>query len=104
MSSRPVKLRDDPRMCYQRVHNWPPIWIQDTKQGAKTLKGEVGVLTYVYSNTRVSNKCYLVIEYEHENYIGSLIFDDHPFCTQVALVLQSQVGRPIEEIGNLELS
>jgi hypothetical protein len=90
-------------MCYQGVHNWPPLWTQDTKRGTKTISGEVGVLTYVYSNTRVSNKCYLVIEYERENYVGALIFDNHPFCAQVALVLQSHVGRPIQEIGDLEL-
>ena len=91
-------------MSCRGIHNWPPLWTCAKKNGAKTVMGEVGVLKYVYANTRVSDKCYLVIEHEHENYIGCLTFDDRAFCAQVSLLLRSQIGRTIETIGDLDLS
>lgn len=80
------------------------MWTCAAKNGAKTVTGEVGVLTYVYANSRVSNKCYLIIEHEQQKYIGCLIFDDRSFCEQVSLLLRRQVGRTIQAIGDLDLS
>jgi hypothetical protein len=99
-----VKLRDHPRMSCRGTHNWPPVWTCAKKNGGKTATGEIGVLTYVYANTRVSDKCYLVIEHNKENYIGCLTFDDRPFCAQISLLLRSQIGRTIQAIGDLDLS
>jgi hypothetical protein len=66
--------------------------------------GEVGVLKYVHSNSLISNKYFLVIDFEEEAYIGSLIFRDHAFCAQISNLLRDHVGRPIEEIGDLDVS
>ena len=90
-------------MICRGMRTWPPLWTCAKKNGTKAVSGEVGILTYVYANTRVSDKCYLVIEHEHEKYIGCLIFDDRSFCQQISLLLRSQIGRPIQAIGDLEL-
>ena len=66
--------------------------------------GEVGILKYVHSNSLMSNKCFLVIDFQHDAYIGSLIFKDHAFCGQISNLLRDQVGRPIKEIGDIDLS
>jgi len=66
--------------------------------------GEVGVLKYVHSNSLMSNKCFLVIDFQNEAYIGSLIFKDHAFCGQISNLLRDHVGRSIKEIGDLDLS
>jgi hypothetical protein len=52
----------------------------------------------------MSNKCFLVIDLEEKTYIGSLIFKDHAFCGQISNLLREQVGCPIEEIGDLDVS
>jgi hypothetical protein len=69
-----------------------------------TLMGEVGVLKYVHSNSLMSNKCFLVIDFQDEAYIGSLIFKDHSFCDQISRLLRDHIGRSIKDIGDLDLS
>ena len=102
-----MKLRDHPLMSRGPIYNWPPVWTQSSRDntylgGTKTLRGEVGVLRYV--NSRISNKCFLVIEHERERYVGCLIFSDLSFCALMRSVLQTHLGRPIQEIGDLDVS
>jgi len=99
-----MKLRDHPKMDHRTVPNWPPIWTRSLKEGVKTVRGEVGTLSYVYANELVSNKCYLVIDYQNESYVGTLIFDDSIFCGQITKLLRQHVGRAISEIGDLNVS
>src|SRR5688500_13349008 len=99
-----MELRAHPMMSHRSQRNWPPVWTQVTKDATKTVRGEVGVLKYVHANAKLSNKCFLVIEYAHEKYVGSLIFDDKTFCAQVAALLQRNQGRSIKDIGDLNLS
>ena len=99
-----MELRAHPLMSHRSQSNWPPVWTQAIKEGTKTLKGEVGVLKYVHANTKFSNKCFLVIEDSNEKYVGSLIYDDRNFCAHVIGLLQRNIGRPIRDIGDLDLS
>ncbi len=98
-----MKLRDHPLMSYSGVPNWPPVWTQMRIGGVKIVKGEVGILIYVHAGG-ASNTCYLVIEHENENYTGSLVFDDGPFCRQIVDLLQQYRGRSVQEIGDLQVS
>jgi hypothetical protein len=98
-----MQLRDHPLMSYRGIPNWPPVWTQMRIGGVKIVKGEVGVLIYVHAGG-ASNTCYLVIEHENENYTGSLIFDDGPFCRQLVDLLQQYRGRSVKEIGDLQVS
>lgn len=91
-------------MSYRGVSNWPPIWTQGTAKNRKIIKDEVGILTYVHDVNPESNKIYLVIQYEKEHYVGTLIFDDVKLCHQMTDLLRQHIGRPIEEIGDLDLS
>jgi hypothetical protein len=98
-----MQLRDHPLMSHRGVRNWPPLWTQMRIGGVKIVKGELGVLIYVHAGG-ASNTCYLVIEHENENYTGSLIFDDGPFCRQLVDLLQQYRGRSVKEIGDLQVS
>jgi hypothetical protein len=98
-----MELRYHPSMCRHGISNWPPIWTQARKDNNKRMRGEVGVLRYVHS-TRFVNKCYLVIEYQSEHYVGSLIFDDVSFCWQISNMLKNYIGEAISDIGTLDLS
>jgi len=52
----------------------------------------------------MSNKCFLVIDFHDEAYIGSLIFKDHSFCDQISRLLRDHIGRSIKDVGDLDLS
>ncbi len=92
-------------MSYRGIPNWPPVWTLATRDiSIRTLRGEVGVLKYVHSNSLMPNKCFLVIDFNEKVYIGSLIFKDHAFCGQISNLLRDHVGRPIKEIGDLDVS
>jgi hypothetical protein len=101
-----TSLRDHPLMAYHHIRNWPPVWTLPVRGGEKTLKGEIGILKYVHSAARdfSSNKCFLVIEYEGQNYCGALLFDDRTFCSRISTILHNQLGHSIKEIGDLDLS
>jgi hypothetical protein len=45
-----------------------------------------------------------VIDHEKERYVGALLFDDIAICRQIALILKTHTGRPIREIGDLDIS
>jgi hypothetical protein len=98
-----VKLRDHPLIRHPGGANWPPVWTQRRIDGVKAVTGEDGILIYVHAATD-STKCDLVVEYENENYIGTLLFDEEKFCHQVAALLRQHIGSSIEEIGDLDLS
>ena len=100
-----MELRSHPGMTYRGIPNWPPTWTQPRKEDLpKTLRGEVGTLSYVYANERLSSKCFLVIDYENERYVGALLFSDRKLCQQITGILRTQVGRPIKAIGAIDLS
>jgi hypothetical protein len=99
-----MQLRDHPLMSYRGICNWPPVWTKGSNESEKkTIKSEIGILKYVHFNRLPANKCYLVIEYQDEHFIGTLIFSDAWFCAQIAEFLRHHVGRTIKEIGDLEI-
>ena len=99
-----MKLRDHPGMNYRGIPNWPPVWTRAGRNDTKTAIGEIGVLVYVYGNERVSNKCYLVIDYDGETYVGTLLFSDQSLCGQILKILRQHIGKPISDIGELDVS
>jgi hypothetical protein len=99
-----MELRNHPFMRRHGIANWPPVWTQAKKQNNKAMRGEFGVLRYVHWYRAGSNKCYLVMEYNKEHYVGALLFDDATFCRQIATILQAHIGEAISDIGTLDLS
>jgi hypothetical protein len=92
-------------MSCRGVSNWPPVWTLATPRGKqKVIRHEIGVLRYIHAYEESSTKCYLIIEYEGQRYIGALLFDDVTFCRQISALLQRYIGHSIQEIGDLDLS
>ena len=101
-----MHLRDHPLMSYRGVPNWPPVWIQSRGFAVKPMRGEVGILVYVYRNENTSStKCYLTIEHEHQIYVGTLLFDysARGFGVQICKLLNANTRRTLKEIGDLEV-
>jgi hypothetical protein len=99
-----TSLRDHPLMRRGGISNWPPLWTQWAEGGGtKTISGEVGVLRYVKRTEQLSKKCFLVIEYEREHYVGTLLFDNSVSCSQICALLQQHLGRSVKDIGDLDV-
>lgn len=95
-----MQLRDHPLMSYRGIRNWPPKW-GITQGDNKPLAGEVGVLEYLQ---KAHGKLTIVIKLDGHKYTATLMFDDATFCEQIYKLLQQNIGRRIEEIGDLDLS
>jgi len=93
-------------MNYRGIPNWPPVWTNGKQPsgGVKTIKGEIGVLKFVTVHTQMPNRIFLFIDHEGEMYTGCLLFNYLPFCRQLELILERQIGASIKEIGDLDLS
>jgi hypothetical protein len=96
-----LKLRDHPLLKYRGAQNWPPVWTRGTKGMVNTVKGEVGVLKEVYYDAGRSNKCFLVIDYQLQSYMGCITCSTRSFCTQLTHFLRGHIGHSIEDIGHL---
>jgi len=75
--------------------------------------GEVGVLKEVHvaiddpdqpDSRRPYNRIYLFMEYRESGYVGCLLFDNPAACRQIAKILSGQCGKPLKDIGQIDLS
>jgi hypothetical protein len=55
-------------------------------------------------NGAVKNICFLFIEFASESYVGALAIDDAALCQQLCYMLKENIGRPIADIGALDIS
>jgi hypothetical protein len=71
----------------------------------KSLKGEVGVLTWVgVTGKQPPDRCYLLINHEGSSYMGCLLFEDPAFCRYIVKLLDRYSNRPIAEIGSIDIT
>jgi hypothetical protein len=84
--------------------SWPPKWTTPHWDEDDEPVGEVGILDDVDIHILIDNKIFLFMQYRSYRYMGVMTFDDLAFCRAMFLLLKSNVGRTIEEIGNLDLS
>jgi hypothetical protein len=68
-------------------------------------RGEVGVLKdAMLSSIEPYEKCFLIMEHEGRQYIGTLMFGDSSFCRAIHTLLIEHRGKTIREIGEIDLS
>jgi hypothetical protein len=97
-------LRNHPRMSYRRVPSWPPTWLWRGGNETTHPKGEVGILKDVIPSTiEPYDRCFLVTEHRGAEYIGALLLSDTAFCREIFGVLVQNRGKPIQEIGSVNL-
>ena len=99
-----MQLRAHPCLNYRGTPSWPPPWTRTKDDRVLTITGEVGVSIYVHSNPLQSRKCFLVINHEGLDYVGTLVFEDRENCRKVIDLLRMNLNRPIKEIGDLNVS
>jgi hypothetical protein len=100
-----MKLRDHPMMIRTNGYqSWPPSWTTTHQDRDGKPVGEVGTLEDVVRSHITDNKIFLFMESDGFRYMGFITFDDPPCCHEIYRLLKHYVGRPIKEIGNLEVS
>ena len=98
-----MQLCKHPCMAHGWISLWPPHWIW-TSGGENTHpEGEIGLLEDVRQSTIDANACFLTMNHADASYVGRLHFDHQGFCQQLCELLQLHYGRPIEEIGGLDI-
>jgi hypothetical protein len=85
------------------VTSWPPYWWSPDLTRSIPI-GEWGIVDEVRKHNAIDNKIFVTIKHEGARFVGVLQFDDITFCNQLFALLRSQVGRPTEEVGNLDIS
>jgi hypothetical protein len=92
-------------MSYRGDPNWPPAWTRPGGQNSKRPKGEIGILKDVLQpNILPMDRCFIIIDYDGDEYVGALLFDDKSFCRLVFKFLQAHCGESIRDIGGRDLS
>ena len=100
-----MHFRDHPLLSYYGFPSWPPVWTQARGNSINTVRGEVGILKGVVArDIGRSTKCFLIIEHDGEQYVGTLLISDAAANAFFYRFLQDQIGRTIKEIGELETS
>jgi hypothetical protein len=84
--------------------SWPPKWTTTHLDKDDKPTGEVGILEDVMMSSLIDNKVFMFMQYQSLRYMGFMGFDDPPFCSEIYRLLKSNVGRPIKDIGDLDLS
>jgi hypothetical protein len=100
-----MELRNHPRMTCLGRPNWPPEWKGPYGPDNPLPSGEVGILIAVKPAPSVmrSPHCIVIIQWNHQEYLATLYFDDEKFFQEIVGLLQSCLGRPIVEIGSLDV-
>jgi hypothetical protein len=100
-----MELRKHPRMTYRGCPNWPPEWTGPYGPNNPLPCGEVGILMRVEpaSSIVTTPHCIVVIQWNHQEYLASLYFDEEDFLQKIVGLLRSCLGRLIAEIGSLDV-
>jgi hypothetical protein len=100
-----MELRTHPHMTYQGRPNWPPEWKGPYGPRNPLPLGEAGILLRVdtLSSILSAPRCVLVIQWNNQEYFGSLYFDDETFMQEVVKILRDHIDRPIGEIGSVDV-
>jgi hypothetical protein len=94
-----LKFRDHPLTTLGTgAKPWPPVWITASENRTT---GEIGILQDVSIGVLIDTTLFLFIDYQASRYVGSLSFDDPIACQKIYNLLKLNVGRSIEEIGDL---
>ncbi len=86
------------------MKSWPPVWVSTRAVPIKKLSGEVGILTRTAFFPETPKRLFLIMELENDHYMGCLVFGESGFCQQLSKILETNAGRSIEDIGDLDLS
>ena len=92
-------------MRWRGRRNWPPQWKGKRWAGTPLPELEAGVLIRVEpgSGDNKTPHCFLDLQWNNQEYFAVLFFDDEEFLKLICDTFHRNVGRPISEIGSLDI-
>ena len=100
-----MQFRDHPLLSRKSGYSsWPPKWTTTHLDRDDKPIGEVGILEDIMMSELIDNKVFIFMQHQSYRYMGFLGFDDPSFCNEIYRLLKSNLGRSIEEIGDLDVS
>lgn len=95
-----MKLHEHPG-----ISTWPLSWLALSGSHEKKTPHDSAVLTNVaLSRIDPITICYLTTRIEDETYMGTLLLRDAELCRTIFNLLMQNIGKPIRDIADLELS
>ena|SRR5215471_2424477 len=98
-----MKLRDHPHMSSNGLRTWPPCWLCVYGKNKAVEQNEIGALTRASFHALGKSRIMLWMQNGNGEYSSYLYFDDYQFCLKAYERLRDCIGKPIEEVGDLEL-
>ena len=100
-----MELRKHPRMRWRGRCNWPPQWKGLHRPDQPLPELEVGDLIRIEpgAGDERTPHCFLDLRWNDQEYYAVLFFDDQEFLKLFCETLGRFIGRPIAEIGSLDL-
>jgi hypothetical protein len=100
-----MELRDCSSIFYGSIGSWPPVWVRKGDHANETLRGEIGTLKEVRASIlKPYQRCFLIMEHDGAEYVGCLLFRDQAACKEIYNLLLRQHGRPMRDIGGIDVS
>lgn len=82
---------------------WPPQWASCYGPGDRFALGEEGALAGVRVNEK-ERHLVLIMSWEGREHVGVLRWAGPPDLKTVEKLLKGQIGKPIREVGSLDLA
>ena len=100
-----MQLRDHPLTSHNGIRSWPPTWVRRIDDPSKRpFEGDdVGTLTQISMHALGKGKLSLRTKARANEYAAQVLFDDKNFCLLVYAALKNHVGKPVKDIGDIEL-
>jgi hypothetical protein len=91
-----MRVRD---LRFGLVNSWPPSWT--ARPGTRCPLGEEGILRG--ARVRSRDSVMVRIFYDDHEHEGLFVWDGPPLPSVLADLLNGAAGRPINEVGDLEI-
>ena len=100
-----MHLRDHPLMFHNGIRSWPPMWVRRIDDPSKQpFEGDdFGTLTQISMHALAAARLSLRMKDRANEYAAHVLLDDKNFCLLVYTALKNHVGKPVKDIGDIEM-
>jgi hypothetical protein len=99
-----MRLREHTGLHRNGVQGWPSSWIKIAGPGERCITGEPGILNGVtLSRLDPPTACYVEVEIASSTFMATIVFAQPEFCLRAYEILRTNIGKPISEIGDMDV-
>lgn len=98
-----MRLREHLLTEGKGLRSWPPLWVCIDKTGPGVIEAEIGTLTRATIRDLGERRISMYMNDGSSDYLAHLLFDDPEFCVKIYTLLRTHIGKPIQEIGDIDI-